>query len=57
MGNLDLNYGHISTEGSLAFHYNDCHAYSMRGNIPCWWHTLVTGSPTSSYIQSSPESV
>ena len=33
MGNLDLDSGHMSTEGSLAFHYNECHAYSMRGSI------------------------
>ena len=33
MGNLDLNYGHMSTEGSLAFHYNEWHAYSLRGSI------------------------
>ena len=33
MGNLDLDSGHMSTEGPLAFYYNDCHAYSMRGSI------------------------
>jgi hypothetical protein len=31
MGNLDLYYAHMSTEGSLTFNCNECHAYSMRG--------------------------
>ena len=34
MGNLDLGSGHMSTEGSLAFQHNECHAYSMRGSMP-----------------------
>ena len=33
MGNLDLDHGHMSTEGSLAFNSSECHAYSMRGII------------------------
>jgi hypothetical protein len=33
MGNRDLYYDHMSTEGSLAFNYDECHAYSMRGSI------------------------
>ena len=33
MGNLDLYYDHMSTEGSLAFNWDDCHAYSMGGSI------------------------
>ena len=33
MGNRDLYYDHMSTEGSLAFNYDECHAYSMRGGI------------------------
>ena len=33
MGNLDLDHGHMSTEGSLAFNSSECHAYSLRGII------------------------
>ena len=33
MGNRDLYYDHMSTQGSLAFNYDECHAYSMRGSI------------------------
>ncbi len=33
MENLDLYYDHMSAEGSLAFHCNECHAYSMCGSI------------------------
>ena len=35
MGNRDLYYDHMSTEGSLAFNYDECHAYSMRGGVAC----------------------
>ena len=33
MGNLNLYYDHMSTEGLLAFACNECHAYSMRDSI------------------------
>lgn len=33
IGNLNLYYGHMSNEGSLAFNCNDCHACSLRGSI------------------------
>jgi hypothetical protein len=33
MGNLGPYYDHMSTEGSLAFNCDECHAYSMRGSI------------------------
>jgi hypothetical protein len=41
MGDLDIYYGHMSTEGSLASPCNECHAYSMRGSIepaPCEYY-------------------
>lgn len=38
MENLDLSYAHKSTEGTLAFNCNKCHAYLIRGTIcpPCF---------------------
>lgn len=33
MGDLDLYCDHMWTEGSLAFHCNECLAFSMRGSI------------------------
>ena len=33
MGDLDLYYGRMSIEGSLAFPCNECHAYAMRDSM------------------------